>query len=916
MALSHELISQFAKIVKDDKKQSAESTVYGTVVTDGNGNKYVKLDGSDQLTPLTDNERPSADSTTASANEGERVSVLIKNHTATVTGNVSSPSVRSDDFKNLDDQVTDIKKFDIVIAEKVQANEGYIKNLRTDKANVGDLTAATARITELETKKASIDELNAAKAEITDLKTTKLDTDVANAKYATIENLDATNANLENLDATYGQFQELATNKFAAVDADIKKLDTEKLSATTADAKYATIDFSNIGTAAIEKLFSDSGIIGDLVVSEGHITGKLVGVTIVGDLIEGGTVKADKLVVLGEDGLYYKLNTNGVTTTAEQTEYNSLNGSVITAKTITAEKVNVDDLVAFDATIGGFNITDSSIYSGAKASVTNTTRGIYLDKNGQISFGDADNYIRYYKASDGTYKLEISADNILMKSGGGSASLDTVISDLKDEISAFTIKSTSVTYQIGTSGTVEPTGTWSSELPSVSGGQYLWTKTVVTYSDGTVTTSYTVSYNGADGQKGAKGDPGETGPQGPQGNPGEIGPQGDKGDDGITYFTWIKYADSPTSGMSDNPTDKKYIGIAYNKTTSTESTSYSDYGWSLIKGDKGDKGDKGATGDTGPQGDTGSTGPQGPQGETGATGNGIQSITYYYARTNTQSAPTAASITATAMPALDSTNKYLWQKEVITYTNTTSQTTVLLLAVYGDKGLKGDTGDTGPQGNPGEDGLAISSVTRYYTLQSSMTVDPDKPTTNPPSDIWETAEPSYDSGSTNTLYFVDCTVFSDDTFSYSDVSKSSSYEAAKEAYNKATGCETAIESNRSQIEMRVTSLENTVETNKSDANDGISGANDNVSKLSKLISKYFIFDGDGLTIGSSSSSVKLVLDNDKVGFTQDGNTESYWTPDDFIIGNIKVEVNKRAQFGNFAFIPRSDGSLMFLKVGD
>ena len=456
MALSHELISQFAKIVKDDKKQSSESTVYGTVVTDGNGNKYVKLDGSDQLTPLTDSERPSADSTTASANEGERVSVLIKNHTATVTGNVSSPSVRSEDFKNLDDQVTDIKKFDIVIAEKVQANEGYIKKLQTDKADVGDLTAANAKITELETKKASVEDLNAAKAEITDLKTTKLDTEVANATYATIKNLDATNANLENLDATYGQFQELATNKFTAIDADIKKLDTEKLSATTADAKYATIDFSNIGMAAIQKLFTDSGIIGDLVVSEGHITGKLVGVTIIGDLIEGGTVKADKLVVLGEDGLYYKLNTNGVTTTAEQTEYNSLNGSVITAKTITAEKVKVDDLVAFDATIGGFNITNSSIYSGAKESVTNTTRGIYLDKNGQISFGDADNYIRYYKASDGTYKLEISADSISIKSGGSgeSTSLDAAIEDIKSDVDSLRNEITTLLRIESSRGTV------------------------------------------------------------------------------------------------------------------------------------------------------------------------------------------------------------------------------------------------------------------------------------------------------------------------------------------------------------------------------------------------------------------------------------------------------------------------------
>ena len=122
------------------------------------------------------------------------------------------------------------------------------------------------------------------------------------------------------------------------------------------------------------------------------------------------------------------------------------------------------------------------------------------------------------------------------------------------------------------------------------------------------------------------------------------GEQGPKGEDGTTYYTWIKYADTPTSGMSDNPTGKTYIGIAYNKSTTIESTNYSDYAWSLIKGDKGDKGDTGATGlqgpkgDTGPQGpkgDTGATGPQGPKGETGPqgiqgergeTGNGILSV--------------------------------------------------------------------------------------------------------------------------------------------------------------------------------------------------------------------------------------------------------------------------------------------------
>lgn len=76
------------------------------------------------------------------------------------------------------------------------------------------------------------------------------------------------------------------------------------------------------------------------------------------------------------------------------------------------------------------------------------------------------------------------------------------------------------------------------------------------------------------------------------------------------------------------------------------------------------------------------------------------------------------------------------------------------------------------------------SVTRYYKLQASTASAPSKPTANPPSG-WTTTEPSYSEGSTNTLYFCDLTVFSNGEWEYSAVSKSSSYEAAKAAYNKA-----------------------------------------------------------------------------------------------------------------------------------
>lgn len=89
--------------------------------------------------------------------------------------------------------------------------------------------------------------------------------------------------------------------------------------------------------------------------------------------------------------------------------------------------------------------------------------------------------------------------------------------------------------------------------------------------------------------------------------------------------------------------------------------------------------------------------------------------------------------------------------------------------------------------------IDIQAVYRYYLLQSSTLAKPSKPTTNPPPSSWDDSEPTYTAGSTNSLYFVDLTVFSNGTFSYSEVSLSTSYEAAKEAYNKAQNAQDSID---------------------------------------------------------------------------------------------------------------------------
>lgn len=451
MSLSNELISQFVKITQEENESTTLPTIQGTVHGSvfANGRIYIQLDGSETLTPAT---------TTMSVKDGDRVLVAIEDHNAIVLGNISDPSASGNAVSDLDDKIT---RFDTIIAKKVdtdvlEAEIARIDSLTADNVTINEkLTAAEADIDTLEANNVTINEkLEATEANIEKIETEKLDADVAEIKYAHIDDVEAIDAHIYNLEATYGEFKVLTTNRFDAIDANIEDLEAKKLNVDEAEVKYANIDFSNIGEAAITKIFSESGIIKDLVVSEGTITGELVGVTIKGDLIEGNTIVADKLVVKGEDGLYYKLNTDGVTTETEQTDYNSLNGTVIQAKSITAEKIAVTDLVAFGATIAGFHIGDNAIYSDVKSSATNTTRGIYMDKSGQLSVGDANNYLRYYKDQNGDYKLEISASSMSIKAGSTSTTVEDAINDIKNEMSTIKDEVTTLLRIESSRGTV------------------------------------------------------------------------------------------------------------------------------------------------------------------------------------------------------------------------------------------------------------------------------------------------------------------------------------------------------------------------------------------------------------------------------------------------------------------------------
>ena len=411
--LSTDLVKQFVESTHDETETKGPSRFYGTASVRPDG-IYVILDGSTIPTPV---------SMATDAQTGDRVLVEIVNHQARVIQNINKSNsdivagrIEHDEtgvFQELrvGKAYVDTLIASDITADSIVADRAKIEDLEADNATItGKLTAAEADISDLQAADAEISNLVAGKANITDLDAVKAD----------IETLEADKANITDLDA---------------VKADIETLETTKLSTETADVTYLNVDFSKIDKAWLQEFYAQSGIIKDLVIGESTVTGHLVGVTISGDLIEGNTVKADKLVIKGEDGLYYKLNIEGGSTVTEQlTEemlQNGLDGNNIIANTITAEKISVDDLIAFDATIGGFNIGSNSIYSGVKDSINNTTRGIYLDTEGQLYFGDDTNYIRYYKAADGKYKLVVSSESVMF---GNGISIEEAFEEVRDEI--------------------------------------------------------------------------------------------------------------------------------------------------------------------------------------------------------------------------------------------------------------------------------------------------------------------------------------------------------------------------------------------------------------------------------------------------------------------------------------------------
>lgn len=271
------------------------------------------------------------------------------------------------------------------------------------------------------------------------------------------------------------------------------------------------------------------------------------------------------------------------------------------------------------------------------------------------------------------------------------------------------VKSIVEQYYKSTSNTTQTGGSWTTTYPGWANGYYIWTKSVITYTDNTTTTTTPICVTGSQGNDGATG----------------------VGIKNIAehYAVSTSNTTAPTAWQDNPPTMTATNKYLWNYETITYTNNATSNSAKRVIGVYGDKGQTGGT---------------------GATGNGIKSITnYYLATASATGVTTSTSGWTTAVQSVTADKKYLWNYEVVTYTNgSTSTTTPCVIGVYGDKG------------QAGADGNGIKSTAITYQASTSGTTIPTGtwittiPTVPAGQYLWTRIIITYTNNSTSTSYSV------------------------------------------------------------------------------------------------------------------------------------------------------------------
>ena len=589
------------------------------------------------------------------------------------------------------------------------------------------------------------------------------------------------------------------------------------------------------------------------------------------------------------------------------------------------------------AVVYGLSNSESTQPTSWSTQVPTLTKGSYLWTRTTWAYTDNTTEIGYQKtyiARDGNN----GTDGLPGKDGVG-------------------ISSTTITYATSISGTVQPTSGWSSQVPSVPSGQYLWTKIVWTYTDNTSETGYSVAKMGERGPQGL---------QGIQGPKGDQGIAGTNGIDGRTSYTHIAYADSADGSVNFSVSDsnRKYIGV-YVDFNQTDSTNPSSYQWSLIKGADGQDGADGLPGKPGADGRTpyfhtayadsadgqlgfsttnasgklymgtctdyiqsdptdyraytwvkikGETGDTGPAGR---DGKGVKSYAItYQAGTSGVSYPTGNwSSTIPNVP----NGQYLWSKTTLTYTdNTTSDT--YSVAYFPVNGATGATGN------------GISSYTAEFYLSTSKTSQSGGSwTTTPPTwsngkYIWTRYKIGYTNGSTayttphcsseweavndvqknldaanqNIAKKVDQDAYNQDKqVIYDDISKKLDDEEFRKFQKTMNDLKSSYESFVGEGGRYEKELQNASKREQAI----IQEFGEKVQQFN-FINTYIRESEEGIVIGAKGNPMQMLLSKDSLSFMDGGQTVAYFSNQSFyinrgaVVDSLQVGVHKMTRVNN------------------
>ena len=401
---------------------------------DSQGIWWVRIDGNNSDTPVLVNK--------VDMSVGDIVTVTIRDHLTIADGNLTSPALTAANTEAYVNQI---------VTDSVKAVSAEIGYLQADVASIGyaqieDADIVNARVVNLTYQVSqTVLGLTAATADIADLQANAL-----TANSAIITNLQTQTAKVENLTASDLEAATAYVGDLSAANVTASDISADHAAVATLETDYAQIDFANVMTqstayAIVQELLATSGWFEQLATPSGTITGELTAVKIDANDVEIDNLKVSNLYLLNdEDGLYYALNVvlggtspveYAALTPEEQAALQSgLHGENIIAGTITADKIYVTDLAAFNATIAGMvfgtvmigGTNYYTMHTFGKNAVTSATPGMYTDSMGQFSVGSATDYLTFYKDQNGNWKLAIAANQISMGGSTLSSQLDAL----------------------------------------------------------------------------------------------------------------------------------------------------------------------------------------------------------------------------------------------------------------------------------------------------------------------------------------------------------------------------------------------------------------------------------------------------------------------------------------------------------